>query len=96
MLGSVRGKDVLDVGCGTGRWLKQLSEAAPQSLTGVDFSPEMLDRAQRKLGRRALLAAGNATTLPVAASSADVVLASFVASYVPDLDRFASELRARC
>jgi cytosine/adenosine deaminase-related metal-dependent hydrolase/ubiquinone/menaquinone biosynthesis C-methylase UbiE len=93
MLGSVQDKDVLDVGCGTGRWLAQLSESTPQSLTGIDFSPEMLDRAQRKLGRRALLAAGDATSLPVANSSADVVLASFVASYVSDLDAFAGELR---
>lgn len=93
LLGLVRGKDVLDVGCGTGRWLKQLLECTPQSLTGIDFSPEMLDRAQRKLGRRALLAAGDATSLPVANSSADVVVASFVASYVADLDALANEVR---
>ncbi len=93
LLGSVRGKDVLDVGCGTGRWLQQISESTPQSLTGIDFSPEMLDRAQQKLGRRARLAVGNATSLPVASSSVDVVLASFLASYVPDLDTLAHELR---
>ena len=53
LLGSVRGKDVLDVGCGTGRWLQRLSESPPRTLTGIDFSPEMLDRAKQKLGRRA-------------------------------------------
>jgi cytosine/adenosine deaminase-related metal-dependent hydrolase/ubiquinone/menaquinone biosynthesis C-methylase UbiE len=86
------GKDVLDVGCGTGRWLKRLAVSPARSLTGIDFSPEMLARAAEKLDPRVVLALGNATSLPIAACSADVVLASFVASYVWDLDAFAAEL----
>lgn len=86
-------KDVVDVGCGTGRWLERIARSAPRSLTGFDTSPEMLGRAREKLGRAAALAVGNATSLPAASSSADVVLASFVASYVDDLHHFALELR---
>lgn len=93
MLSRVDGRDVLDVGCGTGRWLERMDSRAPKSLTGVDSSPEMLNRARRKLGRRAVLALGNATSLPIASSSVDVVLASFVVSYVTDLDKLAVELR---
>lgn len=86
-------KDVLDVGCGTGRWLEYAYACAPRSIAGIDSSPEMLDRARRKLGREAVLVVGNATSLPIASMSADVVLASFVASYIADLPRFAAELR---
>ncbi len=42
MLPDVRGLDVLDAGCGTGRWLHQFVDLSPRSLLGVDISPAML------------------------------------------------------
>jgi cytosine/adenosine deaminase-related metal-dependent hydrolase len=42
LFGDVSGKRVLDVGCGTGRWLEPLANLSPGRLTGIDFSPEML------------------------------------------------------
>ena len=93
LLPGVHDRCVLDVGCGTGRWLKRFTTQAPRILAGIDFSPEMLDRARRKLGRRATIAVGNATSLPIANLSFDVVMASFLASHLPQLDRFAEELR---
>jgi cytosine/adenosine deaminase-related metal-dependent hydrolase/SAM-dependent methyltransferase len=93
ILPELDGKDVLDVGCGTGRWLERALLLEPRSITGIDSSPEMLDRARRKLGREALLVVGNATSLPTASMSTDIVLASFLASYVADLPCFAAELR---
>ena len=53
ILPKLRGQDVLDVGCGTGRWLEKMAKRHATSLTGVDASPEMLERASEKLGRRA-------------------------------------------
>src|SRR3984893_12036997 len=41
--------DVVDLGCGTGRWLKALQGAGARSLLGLDSSPEMLVLAQSKL-----------------------------------------------
>ena len=38
---------ILDVGCGYGRVLNQLSEAGYKSLNGVDFSSGMIDRGKR-------------------------------------------------
>src|ERR1700751_5776060 len=91
LLPEISGKDILDVGCGTGRWLARLAELSPRSLTGIDFSAEMLARAKQKLAKGVRLAIGSATSLPVASASADVVCASFVASYVDNLDTFAAE-----
>src|SRR5271170_5801850 len=48
MLPDVRGLDVLDAGCGTGRWLAYLAAQSPRSLVGVDACPEMLARASAK------------------------------------------------
>ncbi len=93
LLPDLQGKDVLDVGCGTGRWLERLQKHNPRSLTGVDFSPEMVARARRKVKQTAVVTVGDATSLSIASRSDDVIIASFVASYVPNIDAFARELR---
>src|SRR5262245_17901578 len=48
LLGDVRGLDVVDLGCGTGRHTLWLANAGAR-VTAVDFSPEMLRRARAKL-----------------------------------------------
>ncbi len=93
LLPDLRDQDVLDVGCGTGRWLERLQKHNPRGLTGVDFSPEMVARARRKMKRRAAVTLGDATCLPIANGSSDVVIASFLASYVPNIDAFGRQLR---
>src|SRR3984885_5379614 len=91
-LGDVRGLDILDAGCGTGRWLGQLAGRSPRSLTGVDISPVMLGLAASKLNHGCELLLGSCTALPVRDASADMVLSSFVVSYLDDLDSFACEI----
>jgi cytosine/adenosine deaminase-related metal-dependent hydrolase len=87
----VQGLDVVDVGCGTGRWLTWFAPQCPASLTGIDSSPEMVDCARGKLGPRATVLLGRAESLPLRHCSADLFLASFVASYVPELPQLAAE-----
>jgi cytosine/adenosine deaminase-related metal-dependent hydrolase/ubiquinone/menaquinone biosynthesis C-methylase UbiE len=84
-------RNVLDAGCGTGRWLAKFAELSPASLVGIDCSNEMLSRARAKLGERAQLYEGDCTALPVADASVDLLLSSFVLSYVQDLKAFARE-----
>lgn len=90
MLPDVRGLDVVDLGCGTGRWLKHFQQFSPRSLTGIDRSQEMLARVPRATNLRLIMA--DCSSLPLADASADIVLASFVISYVQDIDAFAREL----
>jgi cytosine/adenosine deaminase-related metal-dependent hydrolase/ubiquinone/menaquinone biosynthesis C-methylase UbiE len=92
LLPDIRDRDVLDVGCGTGRWLAQLSRLNPRSLHGIDSSSEMLSTAAAKNIPRVRLSASSCTALPVEDASADVLLASFVLSYVDDLKSAAREL----
>jgi cytosine/adenosine deaminase-related metal-dependent hydrolase/ubiquinone/menaquinone biosynthesis C-methylase UbiE len=92
MLPDVSGLDVLDAGCGTGRWLQVLASHRPASLVGVDASPEMLRRASAKLGTKSTLRLGGCTALPVQSATADLILASFILSYLDSLDIFAREL----
>jgi cytosine/adenosine deaminase-related metal-dependent hydrolase/ubiquinone/menaquinone biosynthesis C-methylase UbiE len=90
--GDVRGLDVLDAGCGTGRWLGQLASRSPRSLVGVDISPVMLGLAASKLNHGCELLLGSCTALPVRDATVDLVLSSFVLSYLDDVEGFAMEI----
>jgi cytosine/adenosine deaminase-related metal-dependent hydrolase/SAM-dependent methyltransferase len=79
------GMDVVDLGCGTGRWLKVLQGAGAHSLLGLDSSPEMLVLAQSKLAGVANLVCADCGSVSLEANSADVILANFVLSYVEDV-----------
>ena len=92
MLPDVRGLDVLDAGCGTGRWLQLLAGGCPRRLVGVDSSAEMLSVAAGKLGSGYDLRIGTCTALPVADAAFDLVVCSFVASYVEDFSTLMHEL----
>jgi cytosine/adenosine deaminase-related metal-dependent hydrolase/ubiquinone/menaquinone biosynthesis C-methylase UbiE len=91
LLPQLRGWRVLDVGCGTGRWLTRLAQRMPDELIGIDPSPAMLERAAAQ-AVSVNLRRGACDALPVAERSADLVLSSFVLSYMEDLTAFANEL----
>jgi ubiquinone/menaquinone biosynthesis C-methylase UbiE len=73
MLGSLRGKHVLDVGCGTGRGVADFAQEA-ESVTGCDASVDMLAYAQRKVeGKNCKFIHTFAQHLPLPSNSFDVV-----------------------
>jgi cytosine/adenosine deaminase-related metal-dependent hydrolase/ubiquinone/menaquinone biosynthesis C-methylase UbiE len=91
LLPHLNGGDLLDVGCGTGRWLTKLEALNPASLTGTDRSMSMLERARAKTHPTTELEARDCSTLPGKDASKSFILASFVLSYLNDLHGFASE-----
>jgi ubiquinone/menaquinone biosynthesis C-methylase UbiE len=60
----VRGRRVLDVGCGTGRLASALDERAGSRVWGVDPSPEMLAEARATAPRSVGFKRGSAESLP--------------------------------
>lgn len=86
-----RGKRILDVGCGTGRWLQKLTSAGIRTAVGVDLSAAMLDRAAQhpEINRRLIRA--DCQALPIRSSSADLIVCSFTLGHVPRLDVLVSE-----
>lgn len=88
------GSRLLELGCGYGRILSDLSRYRYSRLTGVDFSPSMLRRA-RVAGPAADLAAASAGTLPFRDGVFDAVLAVALFTCIPDLEdqrRVAAEI----
>ena len=68
----------IDVGCGTGRWTARLSAI------GLDASPAMLAMAAGKPGLHGRLAVADATALPMASASADLVLCALTLGHISD------------
>lgn len=78
--------DLADLGCGTGS-LSVLLAQQGYAVTGIDLSPQMLERARAKASRAGVVATfelGDAAAPDLAPT--DVVLTRHVAWAVPDLD----------
>ena len=75
------GARVLDVGCGTGRWLRRYLSLGLNA-TGVDGTPRMLWVARTR-GTTAPLAAGEANHLPFGDEEFDVVSDVTVIQHIP-------------
>lgn len=66
---------VLDVGCGTGSHLETYADVGA-TCHGIDLSPAMLGEARKRLGSRASLQLGDATSLPYEADTFDLTVAT--------------------
>ena len=79
LLGPIRGRTTLELGCGAGRWSIALSAAGARTV-GLDLSPAQLAKA-RRLGRAATRplswTRGNAEELPFRADVFDVVFSDW-------------------
>jgi ubiquinone/menaquinone biosynthesis C-methylase UbiE len=75
------GKDVLEVGCGTGLILHRAGRFARRAF-GIDLSGGMLAKAQQ---RGLAVAQASATALPIATASVDVAYSFKVLAHIPDI-----------
>lgn len=92
LLNDVQGRDVLDIGCGTGRWLRHLSDLGARSLCGIDNSAAMLSVAKSTCSPSTKLHLADALSLPLPDASVDLVIGSFLLSYVEAVDTFIEEV----
>ena len=91
LLSDVHPKRVVDVACGTGRWMLYFHQAGA-AVAGIDFCREMLAQAARHATLRNRLILGDAQNMPLADEIADLVICSFAASYASDLGRLMREI----
>jgi phosphatidylethanolamine/phosphatidyl-N-methylethanolamine N-methyltransferase len=92
------GERVLEVGVGTGINLSLYPR--PSSVTGIDFSSSMLEKARERVAREGLrnlrLLQMDAADLKFADDSFDIVYAPYLISVVPDPVKVAREMRRVC
>ena len=82
LCGEVRGKDVLDVGCGEGRFCRMLG-ARGARMVGIDPTVELIDEARRLQPGGSFHVAG-AEALPLADASMDLVVSYVALVDIPD------------
>lgn len=81
----VRGPEVLEIGVGTGKNIPYYPSGL--SITAIDLTPGMLERAQHRasvIGARVELHLGDAQLLDFSGNTFDEVVATFVFCSVPD------------
>jgi demethylmenaquinone methyltransferase/2-methoxy-6-polyprenyl-1,4-benzoquinol methylase len=91
---------VLDVACGTGDLSEAFADSRPASITGVDFTEEMLELARQKSHKRAkpdrptpAYLHGDAMALPFEDRSFDIVSIAFGIRNVSDPQKALQEFR---
>ena len=85
-------RDIVDLGCGTGRFSAPLADHFDAHLVGVDPSEKMLKRAREKrFGSRVTFRQGGGEALPLKDRSADMVFMSMVFHHLREPERVARE-----
>jgi SAM-dependent methyltransferase len=88
LAGDLRGRSVLDLGCGSGRYLVEALERGAGRVVGVDFAPEMLEQARSLIAgatnpERCELLRADVATLDLD-ERFDLVIANGLFDYVDD------------
>ena len=94
LLGSVAGKELLDVGCGDGAMAIELARQGA-TVTALDADPSMIAAARHRAKNEAVrirLVEGSAESLPFDDATFDVVVAVTVLCFVQNAERAVTEI----
>jgi len=94
---SLKEKKILEVGCGTGYWLREFIKwgALPENVTGIDLLADRVSKARRLCPPAVRIQCASAALLPFANERFDLVLQSTVFTSILDPDlkqRVAAEM----
>ena len=97
-LSSLESQSILEIGCGTGYWLREFVKwgGLPEHITGVDLLPDKVATARQLCPEQMTILCGNATQLALPDEAFDVVFQSTVFTSMLDADmkrQVASEMR---
>ena len=97
MPAALHGQAVLDVGCGSGRYMLHALRRGAARVTGVDLSPQMLERAGTELGAlhfgaTIALVQGSLAALSLPDARADLTVCGLVVGHLDSLEQSLAEL----
>lgn len=87
LLSKVKNKIVLDLGCGTGKFMQKFYEKTTKYY-GLDLSNEQLNIAKRKINSNSVeFICTSAENIPLLDDSVDVIISTWVLGTILDMDR---------
>jgi malonyl-CoA O-methyltransferase len=92
LLPDLVGKNVLDLACGTGRWIPRLLARGARHVIGIDLSVAMLRVAAEKAEIRERLVLADCGQLPFTCELFDFALCSFALNHIRTLETVTQEL----
>jgi malonyl-CoA O-methyltransferase len=92
LIGTFEERAVLDLACGTGRWLQRLAARGARLAVGIDSSSAMLRVANAKQTLRGLLTHADCLQLPFRGAVFDFAICSFALSHILQLKDAVVEL----
>lgn len=87
-----RAASVLDLGCGPGYWTVRLAQRYGVCAIGLDLAPGMLVEARQCHGRQAHWLRGDATALPLASRSIELIFSNLAIQWCHDHDTLLGEV----
>jgi malonyl-CoA O-methyltransferase len=98
MPANLQQRTVLDIGCGSGRYMLHALRRGAARVSGIDLSPEMLQRADAELDAfrphaEVELSLGSLAALPLPGAMADLTICGLVVGHLQDLHQALAELR---
>ncbi len=94
LIRDVEAKDILDVGCGTGRYTKRFEDLGAR-VVGIDFSRKMIRIAKAKT-KMASYVVADASHLPFKDNIFHIVLSALVLNHIKNLNLFLTEMSRTC
>lgn len=83
---------ILDVGCANGNMLNFLYSKNIKKLYGIDISDSMIARAEKRLGKRAVLKVASVEKIPFQSNSFDYVLSTEAFHHFPNSQKAVKEM----
>ena len=87
LVGNVAGQNILDLGCGTGRYSALLARCGA-NVIGIDSSAQMLEQARRKITPQCHfeLCLGTLEGVSLPSEHFDLILSTLTLSHIPELE----------
>lgn len=85
------GKEILDIGCGTGRHWKEILDHKPLKLTGVDNSKEMIEKLKMKYNDAEVFVSENNSLKNFKDSSFDIIISTLTIGHINNIGEYFRE-----
>ena len=87
----IKDKNVLDIGCGTGRHWKELLEHKPRKITGIDTSQEMIEKLKTKFPEAEVYLSVNNSLKNIESDAYDIIISTLTLGHINKPENYLKE-----